>query len=195
MALYGRTDSDANKTKVEATRGNGPASASSDMTVVFVDEQEAALAENKARGINGPGWWNFHTYDQGGMTRTKAECLAFITGPDLNANETQADDAIAADVSVIISINTQPADTSVAVGDALQLTVAAISTPPADASTLQYQWQKLGTNGSWANVGANQTTFDVASYAATDAGSYRVKLTTSTGAAEVISATAVVTTA
>ena len=83
----------------------------------------------------------------------------------------------------------------VAVGDALQLTVAAISTPPADASTLQYQWQKLGTNGSWANVGANQTTFDVASYAATDAGSYRVKLTTSTGAAEVISATAVVTTA
>ena len=48
MALYGNTDSNANKTKVEATRGNGPASASSDMTVVFVDATEADLAENKA---------------------------------------------------------------------------------------------------------------------------------------------------
>ena len=195
MALYGNTDSNANKTKVEATRGNGPASASGNMTVVFVDATEAALAENKARGISGPGWWNFHTYDQGGVTRTKAECLAVISNPEANANESQADDTIAADVSVVITINTQPADTSVAVGAALQLTVAAISTPPGDASTLQYQWQKLDTNGNWANVGANQTTFDVASYAATDAGSYRVKLTTSTGASEVISATAVVTTA
>jgi hypothetical protein len=195
MALYGNTDSNANKTKVEATRGNGPASASSDMTVVFVDATEADLAENKARGVSGPGWWNFHTYDQGGMTRTKAECLAVISNPEANANESQADDTIAADVSVIITINTQPATQAVTVGDALALSVAAISTPPGDASTLQYQWQKLGTNGSWTNIGANQPTYDVASYATTDAGSYRVKLTTSTGAAEVISATAVVTTA
>ena len=142
MALYGRTDSDANKTKVEATRGNGPASASSDMTVVFVDEQEAALAENKARGINGPGWWNFHTYTQGSVTRTKTECLAFITNPDTNANETQADDAIAADYTIVI--DSQPAAASVTAPAAAQLVVAASTTPA--GGTLTFQWA-VSTNG------------------------------------------------
>ena len=87
MALYGNTDSNANKTKVEATRGNGPASASGNMTVVFVDATEADLAENKARGVTGPGWWNFHTYTQSGVTRTKAECLAVISNPEANSAE------------------------------------------------------------------------------------------------------------
>ena len=47
MSLYGRTDSNANKTKVELTRGNGPASASGDMTVVFVDERKQHLLRTK----------------------------------------------------------------------------------------------------------------------------------------------------
>ena len=192
MSLYGRTDSNANKTKA----GVGIAASAQAKTVLYIDETEAALEANKERGLNAPGWWSYFTYtDSSGATRHKAEQLVFVAGGDTNANETQADDAQAADVAVLITINTQPADTAVAVGAALQLTLAAIATPPGDASVLTYQWQKKSGN-RWANVsGATGTTFDVASYAATDAGSYRVKINSSTGAKEVISATAVVTTA
>ena len=191
MSLYGRTDSNANKTKA----GVGIAASSQAKTTLYIDETEAALEANKERGLNAPGWWSYYTYtDSSGATRHKAEQLVFVAGGDTNANETQADDAQAADVAVLITINTQPADTAVAVGAALQLTLAAIATPPGDASVLTYQWQKKSGN-RWANVsGATGTTFDVASYAATDAGSYRVKINSSTGAKEVISATAVVTT-
>ena len=191
MSLYGRTDSNANKTKA----GVGIGASSQAKTVLYIDETEAALEANKERGLNAPGWWSYFSYtDSSGATRHKAEQLVFIAGGDTNANETQADDAQAADVAVLITINTQPADTAVAVGAALQLTLAAIATPPGNASVLTYQWQKKSGN-RWANVsGATGTTFDVASYAATDAGSYRVKINSSTGAKEVISATAVVTT-
>lgn len=191
MSLYGKTDSAANVTK--AGRGVSPSSQAKQ--ILFIDDTEAALAENKARGLNAPGWWSYFTYTDGaGNTRHKAEMLVTIAGPDDNANETQADDAAAADVSVLITINTQPATQAVAVGAVLSLSVDAISTPPGDASELQYQWQKK-SGRRWVNVGANQPTYDVAVYAEEDAGSYRVKLTSTNGAAEVISDTAVVTTA
>ena len=191
MSLYGRTDSEANKTK--AGRGVSPSSQAKQ--ILFIDDTEAALAENKARGLNAPGWWSYFTYtDSEGHTRHKAEMLVTIAGPDLNANETQADDAAAADVSVVITINADPITQAVAVGGVLNLVADAISTPPGDASELQYQWQKK-SGRRWVNIGANQPTYDVAVYAESDAGSYRCKLTTTTGAAEVITATAVVTTA
>ena len=191
MSLYGRTDSNDNKSKA----GIGIAASAQAKQTIFIDDTEAALAENKARGLNAPGWWSYYTFtDCDGNTRHKAEMLVTIAGPDLNANETQADDAAAADVSVLIDIQTQPADTAVAVGAALQLVLAATATPPGDASVLTFQWQKK-SGKKWANVsGATNTTFDVASYAATDAGSYRVKINSTNGAAEKISAVAVVTT-
>jgi hypothetical protein len=196
MALYGNTDSNANKTKVEATRGNGPASASGDMTVVFVDEQEAALAENKARGINGPGWWNFHTYTQGSVTRTKAECLAFITNPDTNANETQSDDAIAADFTA--AIDSQPASVSVAAGVSAQFVVAAASTPT--GGTLSFQWQKSSDGGStFANesdagvvTGSATNTLDISDATGLDANQYRCVVSV-VGGSDVTSSAATLT--
>ena len=191
MSLYGRTDSDTNKAKA----GIGVAASAQAKQTIFIDDTEAALAENKARGLNAPGWWSYFTYtDCDGNTRHKAEMLVTIAGPDLNSNETQADDAVAADVSVVIAIQTDPLDTAVAVGAALQLVLAATATPPGDASVLTFQWQKK-SGKKWANVsGATATTFDVATYAATDAGSYRVKINSTNGATEKISAVAVVTT-
>ena len=190
MSLYGRTDSNANKTKA----GVGIAASAQAKTVIYVDETEAALEANKERGLNAPGWWSYFTYtDSSGATRHKAEQLVFVAGGDTNANETQADDAQAADEAVTITIGTQPADTAVAVGAQLDLTVAAAAST-GGAGVLTYQWQKKSGN-RWANVsGATAATFTVATYAATDAGSYRVKLNSSNGAKEVISATAVVTT-
>jgi len=192
MSLYGKDDSNANKTKA----GRGIAASSQAKQTIFIDDTEAALEENKARGLNAPGWWSYYTFtDCEGNTRHKAEHLVTIADPEANADETQADDSVAADESVLITINTPPATQAVAVGDPLALSVAAISTPPGDASELQYQWQKLSAANRWTNIGANQPTYDVGVYAESDAGSYRVKLTSTNGAAEVISATAVVTTA
>lgn len=109
MSLYGKTDSNTNVTKA----GRGIAASSQAKTIVYVDNTEAALAENKARGINAPGWWSYFTYTDGeGNTRHKAEHLVTIADPDLNANETQDDDAIAADASSIIEISAQPANQS-----------------------------------------------------------------------------------
>lgn len=193
MSLYGRTDSNANKTKA----GVGIAASSQAKTTLYIDETEAALESNKERGLNAPGWWSYYSYtDASGATRHKAEQLVFVAGGDTNANETQADDAIAADQLVAITINTQPAPTrAVILGEALNLAVVAISTPPGDASLLSYQWQKKPENGRrWSNVGANQPTYDVDPYAATDAGEYRVKITSSNGAPEVISDTSIVVT-
>ena len=188
MSLYGRTDSNTNKTKA----GRGVGSSSQAKQIIFVDNTEAALAENKNRGINAPGWWSYFTYTDGeGHTRHKAEHLVTIAGPDLNANETQADDAVAADVAVIITINTQPADTSVADGDPLQLLVDAIATPPGDASVLTYQWQKK-EGRRWVNVGVDTPTYDVATASASDEGDYRVKINSTNGATEVISDVATV---
>ena len=192
MSLYGKDDSNANKAKA----GRGIAPSSQAKQTIFIDDTEAALAENKARGLNAPGWWSYYTFtDCEGNTRHKAEHLVTIAGPEANTDETQADDSVAADVAVLITINTQPATQAVAVGDPLSLSVDAIATPPGDASVLTYQWQKLSAAGRWANIGANQPTYDVDPYAVENAGSYRVKLTSTNGAAEVISDTAVVTTA
>ncbi|QPB08364.1 hypothetical protein [Synechococcus phage S-H9-2] len=188
MSLYGRTDSNDNKTK--AGRGVSPSSQAKQ--IIFIDNTEAALAENKARGLNAPGWWSYFTYTDGeGHTRHKAEHLVTIAGPDLNANETQADDAAAADVSVLITINTQTSAFPYNVGDPINLVVDAIATPPGDASVLTYQWQKK-SGRRWINVGADQPTYDVAVSTADDVGTYRVKINSTNGASEVISGVIVV---
>ncbi len=115
MSLYGRTDATANRDKVALTRGNGSGSASE--TIVFVDDTEAGLEENKSRGITAPGWWAYRTYtDHNGRTRHKAEHLMVLANPDLNANETLADDTIAADVAAAVVIDVQPASTTPASG-------------------------------------------------------------------------------
>ena len=193
MSLYGKDDSNANKTKA----GRGIAASSQAKQTIFIDDTEAALAENKARGLNAPGWWSYFTYtDTEGNTRHKAEMLVTIADPEANSSETQADDAVAADVSVVIAIGTQPATAEVTAGDAHTLSVVATATPPGDASVLTYQWQKLSDANRWANIsGETATTFAVAEYATTDAGSYRVKINSTNGGTEVISATAIVTTA
>ena len=190
MSLYGRTDSNANKTKA----GIGVAASSQAKTVVFVDETEAALAQNKSRGINAPGWWSYYTYtDAGGATRHKAEHLITLANADLNSNETQSDDTIAGDAASSIAIDTQPASASVAATNTQAFTVAATVT---GAGSATFQWQ-LSTNSGvdFADIsGATSATFTTPATAAGDNGNqYRVKLGTSAGAVEVVSSAATLT--
>ena len=196
MSLYGRTDSNANKTKA----GVGIAASAQAKTVLYIDETEAALEANKERGLNAPGWWSYFSYtDSSGATRHKAEQLVFIAGGDTNANETQADDATAADVAVTISITQQPTQNanpvSLTDGGNSNVPLAAIATPPGDASVLTYQWQKKSGKRYVDVAGQTSTQLTFAPYTAADAGDYRCKINSTNGGKEVISEVLTVQTA
>jgi len=130
MSLYGSTDSNANKTKA----GIGVASDSQTKTIVYIDETEAALAQNKARGLNAPGWWSYFTYnDSSGRARHKAEQMVFIAGGEANSGETQSDDTLAGDFVSTVSISTQPSNASVAATNTQAFSVVAVPTGAASA--------------------------------------------------------------
>lgn len=193
MSLYGRTDSAANVTKA----GRGIAASSQAKTIVFVDNQEAALAENKARGINAPGWWSYYTYtDTEGNVRHKAEMLVTIAGPDTNANETQSDDAIAADYG--ITIDNQPQAATVATGDPASFTVAAVSRPV--GGTLSFQWEEDQGSGFVALAdagvygGTTDATLAISDATGFDGYQYRVVISV-VGGADVTSDAATLTVA
>lgn len=190
MSLYGRTDATANRDKVALTRGNGAGTATE--TIVFVDETEAGLSENKERGITAPGWWAYRTYTDGsGKTRHKAEHLMVLSNADTNANETLADDTIAADVASAITISVQPTDQDTS-GGAATFSVTA----SADVGTVTFQWQRKAAGGTrWSNVsGATSASLVLAGQTADNDGDmYRVKLNSDAGAEEVISDTATLT--
>ncbi len=193
MSLYGRTDSNANKTKA----GVGIAASSQAKTTVFVDETEAQLNETKSRGITGPGWWSYFTYtDSSGATRHKAEQLIFVANPD--GTETQADDTIAADVASAVTITAQPANSTSSSGaGTYTLTTTTTGTPGA----LAYQWQRQTATGKrWVNIAAGTDTgityadFTTATLAYSglagdtlDGNKFRVKITSAGGTEEVIS--------
>ena len=195
MSLYGRTDSNANKTKA----GVGIAASSQAKTTVFVDKTEAQLAETRSRGITAPGWWSYFTYtDADGNTRHKAEQLVNIANPDLNSNETQTDDTIAADVASAVTITAQPANSTSSSGaGTYTLTTSTTGTPGA----LAYQWQRQTATGKrWVNIAANTDTgityadFTTATLAYSglagatlDGNKFRVKITSAGGTEEVIS--------
>ena len=213
MSLYGRTDSNANVTKA----GRGIAASAQAKTVIYVDETEAALEANKERGLNAPGWWSYYTYtDCSGATRHKAEQLVFIAGGDNNANETQTDDATAADTAVTLAVTAQPADVAGAADPYTgnpAFTVSATATGDATGATISVQWQRQ-TAGSnrWTNITGSLDGGVYSTGLATSAGArvgnlvitgaakadldgykYRAKLTTSTGAKELISGEATLT--
>ena len=190
MSLYGRTDAAANQTQVGLTRGNGAGSATE--TIVFVDATEAGLSENKERGLTSPGWWAYRTYtDASGKTRHKAEHLMVLSNPDTNANETLSDDTIAADVASAITISAQPTAQTSASGAATFSVTAS-----ADAGTVVYQWQRQTATGTrWSNIsGATSASLALTGLTASEDGyKYRVKLTSTAGAEEVISDSATLT--
>ena len=167
--------------------------------ILFVDSTEVGLAENKQRGLKGPGWWNYKTYtDHSGATRHKAVHLAYVyiaagTSGDFT------DDTRVADVASSVTIGTQPAasTSSSGAGTFANLATSTTGTPGA----LAYVWQRQTATGKrWVNLAANTDTgityanFTNAtlSYSglasdALDGYKYRVKITSANGTEEVIS--------
>ena len=199
MSLYGKTDSNENLAKVAYANALDNVLPQAD--IIFVDNTEAALAENKQRGIDAPGWWRYFTFtDCEGATRHKAELLVTIADPEANASESQADDTVAADVASAITISVQPSDQTEAEGDPGSFAVTASAT----TGTLVYLWQRrTSTSGRWTNISStldgsvysDYTTDELIISDVTGLGDYeyRVKLTSSAGAEEVISAAASLT--
>ena len=196
MSLYGNDDSNANKTKA----GIGIGASSQAKTVVFIDDTEAQLKSNKDRGLNAPGWWSYFTYtDSHGKTRHKAEQLVYIAKPEANAQETQSDDTIGADVleTITLTSGNQPANSTSSSGAGTFAVTSSVN--QSGTQTFQWQRQKPGTN-RWTNLAANTDTgityanFTTATLAysglandALDGYKYRVKINTSKGATEVTS--------
>jgi len=199
MSLYGRTDSNANQTKVATTI----AASSQAKTIVFVDETEAQLNENRQRGIDGPGWWSYFTYtDSDGNTRHKSEKLMALTNPDTNANETQSDDTIAADVASAVTITAQPANVTGA-ANPFTGTFAVTTSTTGTPGTLLFQWQRQTPTGtSWTNITntgvftdatTDTLTLTAAAKATWNGYKFRVKITSTGGTEEVISNSASLT--
>lgn len=88
MSLWSMTDEAAGKPKNLST---------GEKDVVFgVDATEAAVATNKAKGINTPGWVKYTTYtDAQGATRHKSEVL--VASGSMTGDTGAGDDTTVAD--------------------------------------------------------------------------------------------------
>jgi hypothetical protein len=166
--------------------------------LVFVDTTEMALAENKSRGITGPGWWQYRTFTTAnGDTKHKAECIAFVHATAGVAGD-DADDTVVADVASAVTVTAQPAaSTSSSGAGTFTLTTSTTGTPGA----LAYVWQRqtAASTKKWTNITASLDTgityadFTTATLAYSglagdtlDGYKYRVKITSAGGTEEVI---------
>lgn len=61
----------------------------------FVDNTEAGIAANRAKGMNAPGWWLYKTKTVAGATRHIAEHLVAISATAANAGDASDDSTLA----------------------------------------------------------------------------------------------------
>ena len=162
---------------------------------VFVSQEEAALATNKAKGITGAGWWLFNEFlDSSGKSRSKAEHLVALTVLNATSGDSAAtgEDLIASDAESIVTISVQPAAQTTILGEATFGVTAAAS-----SGTLTYQWQRAAaaTPTRFVNVSAaTSATLALTGRLLANTGDlYRVVIGSDAGAAKVTSDSAALT--
>ena len=172
MPLWGKTDSAGDKPAWTTTLENMDTAG---RQIIFVDNTEASLEVNRARGFNAPGWWAYYTVEQadGTLRYRGQECLVAISQTAVAAGD-QADDAVVADAAPTpITISAQPANQSTQAPDGGILTVdtigAADALRTADTYTItasDYITDAAGTGAEFTVVvdgsGAATVTVDVA---------------------------------
>lgn len=152
MAQWGKTDEVSSRPNW-IDLDNYPAGTK----LLFVDEDEARIPENKARGLTGAGWWLYHSYtDASGMERHKAEYLVAVTETALAAGDDDGEDSIVADYQITI---TQDSLSISAVEDG-SVTFGVVATN-SFGNPMTYQWQ-MSTNGgtTWLTM-EGQTDADI----------------------------------
>ena len=152
MALWGKTDAEASRPNW-INLDNYPTGTE----LVFVDETEAQQDANKAKGIHGPGWWLFYSYeDSSSQTRYKTELVVALGETAENAGDDADDDIV---VDTTITITEQPQDETVDSATAAAFAVDFTQTGDADVAI---QWQYSEDAGtSWGNM-TGETSFDLA---------------------------------
>lgn len=180
MALWGKTDATGSIPKYLSDADKAKA--------FFIDETEAAVAANKAKGLGTGGWNLYSTYtDNTGATRHRAENLVAMGVSNAEAGD---NDTIAP--APVITIGTQPQAITVADGATATFTVAATVT---QGATLTYQWQKSDDGVTFANItGATAASYTTGALtnADDDQDEYRVVVSV-TGGTDVTSDPAVLT--
>ena len=124
--------------------------------LVFVDTTEQSIASNKTRGITGPGWWQYQTYvTHNGDTRHKAEYIAPAKAAAGDAGDF-TDDTVVADVLEVITVGTQPANSTSSSGAGTFVAAATVD----QSGTITYQWQRQTASATtrWVNVSASLDT-------------------------------------
>ena len=166
--------------------------------LVFVDTTEDSIASNKTRGISGPGWWLYQTYQtHNGTERHKAECLVPLKVAAGSAGDF-AQDTIDADVNETITVGTQPANSTSSSGAGTF--VAAFTVDQSGTKVYKWQRQTASATTRWVDITASLDTgityadFTTATLAYSGLGgatldgqNYRVKITSANGTEEVIS--------
>ena len=118
--------------------------------LVFVDTTEDSIASNKTRGISGPGWWLYRTYQShNGDTKHKAECLVPLKVAAGSAGDF-AQDTIDADVLETITVGTQPANSTSSSGAGTFVAAATVD----QSGTITYKWQRQTKNATtrWVDI-------------------------------------------
>jgi len=198
MPLWGKTDSAADQPKWYTTLQNMDTAG---RQIIFIDNAEASLDVNRARGFNAPGWWAYYTVEQSdGTLRYRGQELLCAISQTAAAAGDQADDAVAADSApTAITISAQPANVT---GAANPFT-GTFAVTAAGEATLQYQWQRQTPTGTtWTNLSnagviSGATTATLTLTAATKANwngyKFRVRISSTGGALTILSDSASLT--
>ena len=124
--------------------------------LVFVDTTEDSIASNKTRGISGPGWWLYQTYQtHNGSERHKAECLVPLKVAAGSAGDF-AQDTVDADVNETITVGTQPANSTSSSGAGTF--VAAFTVDQSGTKVYKWQRQTASATTRWVDVSASLDT-------------------------------------
>ena len=118
--------------------------------LVFVDTTEQSIASNKSRGITGPGWWQYRTYtSHNGDEKHKAEYIAPAKATAGNAGDF-TDDTLAADVLEVITVGTQPANSTSSSGAGTFVAAFTVD----QSGTKVYKWQRQTKNATtrWVDI-------------------------------------------
>ena len=129
---------------------------SNSYSLVFCDTTEDSIASNKTRGISGPGWWLYRTYQSHlGVAKHKAECLVPLKVTAAAAGD-YSDDTLAADVLEVITVGTQPANSTSSSGAGSFVAAFSVN----QSGTKQYKWQRQTANATtrWVDIKADLDT-------------------------------------
>ena len=128
----------------------------SNYQLLFVDTTEDGIASNKTRGIDGPGWWLYRTYQtHNGTERHKAEKLASLRVAAGTSGDT-ADETVVADVLETITVGTQPANSTSSSGAGTF--VAAFTVDQSGTKVYKWQRQTASATTRWVDISASLDT-------------------------------------